>query len=203
MKNVASRCSYPLFAFTPLKYGGLGLSEVAIGTHMAVRSAISILIMLIYAPVQERIGALRVYQWSTSTWPLAVLCMPALSMLARANVSEWTMNAAVCAFFVVWGVAILSWPSSAVIINDATPSADALAAVNGLSQMVIVLSEALGPAAATSLFAFSKSSNVLNGNLVWVVLFVVSCATALHCGTLKEPSHDWRKDYEDELAAEE
>ena len=97
----------------------------------------------------------------------------------------------------------LSWPSSAVIINDASPTADSLAAVNGLSQMVIVLSEAVAPTAATMIFAFSKSSNVLNGNLIWVVLFAISCGTALHCWTLKEATHDWRKDYEDELASEE
>lgn len=181
----------------------MGLSEAAIGTHMAVRSAISIIIMLVYAPIQDRVGPLRIYQWSTSTWPLAVVCMPALSLLARAEVSALTMNTALCVFFIIWGIANLSWPSSGVIINDAAPTADSLAAVNGLSQMAIVLSEAVAPAVATTIFAFSKSSNVLNGNLIWVVLFAISCGTALHCWTLKESTHDWRKDYEEDLAAEE
>lgn len=197
--------SYPLFAFTPVAYGGLGLSEAAIGTHMAVRSAISIVIMLIYAPVQERVGPLRIYQWSTSTWPLAVLCMPALSVLASSSVSPLLMNASLGVFFTIWGLANLSWPSSAVIINDAAPTADALGAVNGLSQMVIVLSEAVAPAVGTALFAVSKSSlrGVMGGNLIWVVLFGVSCGTAMHCWTLEEASHDWRKEWEEDVEEEE
>ena len=79
--------------------------------------------------------------------------------------------------------------------------------------MAIVLPQAIAPAFVTSTYAFSISSNILNGNLIWIILLVISASFLLgpplsylsvtdyntagfatvHCLTLKEPEHDWRK----------
>ncbi|KAI5122776.1 hypothetical protein M0805_000120 [Coniferiporia weirii] len=189
---------YPLFAFTPVEYGGLGLNEAAIGAHMAVRSFVSIGLMFFFAPVQRRLGTMRTYQLTMAIWPFNSLFFPLLNFLARWGASQIVMNSVLLVFFTVWGLANISWPASAVIINDAAPSADSLAAMNGISQMAIVLPQAFAPAFVTSLFAYSISSGILGGNLIWIVLSGISCIASVHCLTLKEPTHDWRKDDENE-----
>ncbi|KAL5520137.1 hypothetical protein ACEPAG_1797 [Sanghuangporus baumii] len=207
---------YPLFAFTPVEFGGLGCSAAEIGAHMAVRSFVVILLMLLFAPMQSRFGTLRTYKMTMLVWPLGYLFFPFLNLLKRWNASTIVIDSVLLVFFVVWGVANCSWPASSVLINDAAPSADSLAAINGISQMVMLLPQAIVPAAVASLFAWSISSNILGGNLIWIVLIIIgkyhsdcdgSCSliiapvsiSSLQCLTLKEPTHDWREDYKSQL----
>ncbi|THH11149.1 hypothetical protein EW145_g841 [Phellinidium pouzarii] len=169
---------YPLFAFTPVEFGGLGLSEAAI--------------------VQKRFGTMRTYQLTMLIWPINAMFFPLLNLLARWNASKLVMDAVLVLFFTVWGIANISWPASSVMINDAAPSAESLAAINGISQMAIVLPEAVAPAFVTSMFAYSVSSGILGGNLIWIIMFGVGCVASIHCLILKEPTYDWRKEHEDE-----
>jgi len=77
--------------------------------------------------------------------------------------------------------------------NNAPPSADALAAINGVLQMSVVLPQAITPAFTTSTFAFSVDNRIWGGNFVWVVFLAITSAGAIHALTLKEPEHDWRE----------
>ena len=43
----------PLFAFTPIQSGGLGLSEAKIGVHMTIRSLNQIIVMSSFAPLYK------------------------------------------------------------------------------------------------------------------------------------------------------
>ncbi|KAF8600209.1 hypothetical protein BDV93DRAFT_267004 [Ceratobasidium sp. AG-I] len=61
-----------------------------------------------------------------------------------------------------------------LLVRRCAPSSRALGTVNGLAQMVASASRTIGPAYSTSLFAFSIKSNILGGNLVWVVLAFVA-----------------------------
>ncbi len=107
---ILKRHRYPLFAFTPIQSGGLGLNEAAIGLHMSVLAFCNIAFLFLYAPLERRFGALRVYQTVMSTWALCVLFPPYLNYLAREG-QEGTVyfNAVVLIFFLVWSVATLSW----------------------------------------------------------------------------------------------
>jgi len=61
-----------------------------------------------------------------------------------------------------------------MFITASAPSKNVLGAINGLGQTTASMARAVGPALATSLFAFSKEHNVLNGNAVYVVLVLMS-----------------------------
>ncbi|KAG8716352.1 hypothetical protein FRC09_015866 [Ceratobasidium sp. 395] len=61
-----------------------------------------------------------------------------------------------------------------LLVTRSAPSPGALGTVNGLAQMVASASRAVGPAVATSLFAYSIKNNVLSGNLVWMVLVLLA-----------------------------
>ncbi|THH11142.1 hypothetical protein EW145_g842 [Phellinidium pouzarii] len=189
---------YPLFAFTPVSSGGLGLSEGNIGLQLSFRSLINILFLFFYAPFERRLGLVRMYRFTMAFWPLSIVFLPFLNLLTRRGLEgTWMFNTIVGLFFSVWSIAGLSWTGAGIIINDAAPSAEALSIVNGVGQMAITLTMALAPAFVTSLFAFSiKNKGILHGNLIWVVLLAFSAAGGIHSLTLKEATHNWREDTE-------
>ena len=49
-----------------------------------------------------------------------------------------------------------------------------MGSVNGLGQSITSIVRAIGPALTTSLFAISKEYNVLGGNLVYVILALLT-----------------------------
>jgi hypothetical protein len=62
-----------------------------------------------------------------------------------------------------------------MFITASAPTKNVLGAINGLGQTSASMARAFGPALATSLFAFSKEYDVLNGNAVYVVLIMLAC----------------------------
>src|ERR1700754_2778823 len=93
---------YPLFAFTSIEAGGLGIDEATIGTHLALRSMLPIPFMLFFPIIQSRLGSVRMYQLVLNTPPVVVIFSPTLNQLARANVDAWTLNAALLGYFSAW-----------------------------------------------------------------------------------------------------
>ena len=61
-----------------------------------------------------------------------------------------------------------------MFITASAPTKNVLGAINGLGQTTVSMARAVGPALATSLFAFSKEHNVLGGNAVYVVLIMLA-----------------------------
>jgi len=81
-----------------------------------------------------------------------------------------------------------------LIVNAAAPSRAALGQINGLSQTVASCVRAAAPFFINSLFAFSASHKVLNGNLTWIVLFTFTLMAALSPWLLSDESAAWRKE---------
>ncbi|GJJ15263.1 hypothetical protein Clacol_009539 [Clathrus columnatus] len=84
-----------------------------------------------------------------------------------------------------------------VMVTDASPSQNALSTINGICHVFTILPQALAPATATVLFAYSIKSQIVGGQLIWVVLFTITCVGALHSLTLKEATHNWRNQTRD------
>lgn len=184
---------------------------------MAARSFACILMMMcLFAPLQNRIGTRRTYQVSMLAWPLTILFFPILNLLKRWEASELVMNIALCTFFVVWGLAHISWRKPfghfirwniLTLINSGFFSVDQRCyavcrctsgneckrkaapisifplftnLLQGISQMAIVLPQAIAPAFVTSLFAWSITSHILGGYLIWIILFGIGKSSSSH-----------------------
>ncbi|KDN50086.1 hypothetical protein RSAG8_01422, partial [Rhizoctonia solani AG-8 WAC10335] len=74
---------FPLFAYTPISSGGLGMSEANIGTAMAIRSLVQVVLMLGYSHVVRKMGALRVYKLAMAFWIVVILYFPLLNWIVR------------------------------------------------------------------------------------------------------------------------
>jgi hypothetical protein len=64
-----------------------------------------------------------------------------------------------------------------VFIRSAAPTPAALGATNGLAQTMASFMRSVGPACATSLYAVSIEKQLLGGQLVYVVLLLISAVT--------------------------
>jgi hypothetical protein len=60
-------------------------------------------------------------------------------------------------------------------VTAAAPNKTALGATNGLSQTMVSLARAIGPAMATSLFSFSVEYQILRGYAVYAILYTLAC----------------------------
>ncbi|KAF8609315.1 MFS general substrate transporter [Ceratobasidium sp. AG-I] len=192
---------YPLFAFTPIASGGLGMTEGEIGTQMSIRAVVHVGMMLAYSQVSHRMGTVRLYQVTMVFWAIVVLGFPFLHWVASVStggINSIAFNLAQLLFFIIWSICGFAWVCMGSMVTDASPSAEALSLINGISQMSIVLPQAISPALANSLFAASVEKHILGGNLVWLLLFIFTCLAAVHSLTLKEPEDDWRTKQTDE-----
>ena len=79
-----------------------------------------------------------------------------------------------------------------IFINSSTPNRRSLGTPNGLAQTTASLARAVGPAMATSLFAFSIEHDLAGGYAVYVV-FVALTAGAVAVAT-RLPVKPWTKD---------
>jgi hypothetical protein len=63
-------------------------------------------------------------------------------------------------------------------ITASAPNQKTLGAVNGLSQTTASTVRAIGPALATSMFAYSVEHNLLGGYAVYLVMIAITLATS-------------------------
>lgn len=114
---------FPLYTFTPVTSGGLGLSEAAIGIQMALRAFVHIAIMPFYSKLEHRFGGtVRFYRITMWAWPVVVVYMPFLNLLARLYGSySWPVNVSLVIFYFLWGLCCYAWSKSsktASLVNE-------------------------------------------------------------------------------------
>ncbi|KAF8311040.1 MFS general substrate transporter [Clavulina sp. PMI_390] len=194
---------YSLFAFTPIELGGLGFSESQIGASLSIRAITQIGTMFLYGPLVSHpwIGAgsaVRIYKLSMFVWPVSCACYPVLNMMARGgmDVNGWLFWTCLCGFFALWGLSGLSWAAISIMSNNAAPTAEDLATINGITQMALIVPQGFAPAFTTSLFAYCVEHQLLRGYFQWVVFAAITMLGSLQSLMLKEPTHSWRDDFD-------
>lgn len=203
--NYFISATYPLFAFTPIEFGGLGLSEAQIGLHMATRSLLIIITMLPFSKFSDRFGRLNVYRFSVFTWIPSIFLFPLLNRIARAGGEGGILWYAVLSvLFILWSVTGWAWISVFLISSNLSPSPEAVATIQGMVSVALFTPQAVAPALGTSAFALSiKYSDILGGNLFWVGMFAFGALVFLHSLTLSDISYDWRGEETNEARVED
>ena len=187
----------PLFLSAPISLGGLGLEPAMIGTILgAVGLLDGVVQALFLARVVNAWGPKRVFQLGLTTFvPLFALC-PLMSLYARAHGLTWVVWAMVGVQNVLRCVMHMSFGTIFLFITSSAPDRRVLGAVNGVAQVVASVVRAVGPAAATSLFATSLERNWLGGYGVYAIL-IPSCILLSSVSTFL-PTHMWPKPGEDQ-----
>ncbi|KAF9237650.1 major facilitator superfamily domain-containing protein [Melanogaster broomeanus] len=162
----------PLFYSAPIEIGGLGFSPYIIGTFLAAYGIVDGVVQVLFvARLVDRFGAKNLFCSAVLFfYPLTVL-FPIMSAVVTAQGKvgpiTWTLVVLQLIFMVLKD---MSYAVIFIFTTRAAPNKYSLGTMNGLSQTTTSIARAIGPAVATSLFAFSKEHNILGGNLIYVVL---------------------------------
>jgi len=164
--DIALRALLPLFFSTPTSLGGLGLTPASIGLWLALYGIVDVTIqVLFFARAVDWLGPKRLF--NTSVWCFApvILLFPIMSWLVHVRGTvDYTITIALLIQLTLIAMWDMVFGTVFVFITSSAPAKNLLGAVNGLGQTTASMARAFGPALATSLFAFSKEYNVLDGN---------------------------------------
>ncbi|KAH9030840.1 MFS general substrate transporter [Lactarius deliciosus] len=186
----------PLVWSTPVEYGGLNLSPASIGLWLSLYGVMDgIFQFIFFSHFVSRFGLRRVFVFSLVSCAVVYVLFPfenlAVVVGGGPNPVVWLLIIlqllSFCIFDMGFG-AIYMYTSSAA------PNKRSLGAAYGLSQVATSIQNAVGPASADWLFAFSLTHNVLGGRFAYVVLLgVVGVALGL---STQLPKNAWalRKD---------
>jgi len=188
---------YPLFAFTPIPLGGLGLSETTIGLHMSARAFITLMSMFAYPHLERRLGRMRLYRCLLIFSIPTILLFPVLHFIANAGgINGVLWNTALVVLLFTWAIGVLAWSKSSsllsgdvdiyhytasttIIASNYAQNADALATVQSLISVSSIAPQIIAPALGNAMFAFSiQHTNILGGNLFWFVLLALGKRSA-------------------------
>ncbi|KAK3329783.1 MFS general substrate transporter [Apodospora peruviana] len=182
----------PLFMFTPIDLGGFGFSPLQISLFIGLNGlAQAIWILLVFPPLQHRIGTNGVLRVCALAYPLFFAIMPSFSMLLREG-----SPASVRAFWVIAPAALcigcgisMSFTAIQLALNDVSPSPAVLGTLNSLALSLVSGVRAFSPALFASLFAVSARNQwLLWGYSIWVLM--VACAVGFTVVSRYLPDYD-------------
>ncbi|KAH7345486.1 major facilitator superfamily domain-containing protein [Rhizoctonia solani] len=176
----------PVVFAVSVKDGGLGLGPRAIGLILGLQGVVTGLVQVFFfATLHRRLGSKRLYRTGYLCYTLLILSLPIMHALAVLEMRR--------AIWIVLGLhialscpAFMAFSCVAIYVNSSAPSKDSLGTLNGISQTIISIIRAVGPVAATSLFALSVDKNILGGNFVYAILLGMSCMGLCASRWLKE-----------------
>ncbi|BEI86362.1 hypothetical protein CcaverHIS002_0606490 [Cutaneotrichosporon cavernicola] len=176
LEAIAYQALLPLFFFTPVNLGGLGFTEMQIGTALSLRGIATIGVQLFaFPPLVTKMGATRLFRILIVLYIPTFILLPFLNILARTRGAglEWV---GVGAVLLLGAVSNMAFACNLIMTNDAAPNNRSLGALNGLAAFFSACTRVVGPGAANTLFALSVDRNALGGNLIWAVMVVVALA---------------------------
>jgi hypothetical protein len=179
----------PLIFSTSIKDGGLGLSPYQIGLTMGIWGFMNAFVQInLLGKMIRKYGGNQVYQITYACYFISVLTYPVSAYLARRN---GAVGLGTCASVMIqlffqffssmsYGMLVVfsgKSPSDGVFVKpgaiqvsiaESAPK-PLLGSVNGLFQLAGSLMCTFTPTFASSLFSISLQTQILDGNLVYVV----------------------------------
>ncbi|KAF8630793.1 hypothetical protein AX15_002723 [Amanita polypyramis BW_CC] len=180
----------PLFMAMPIEIGGLGCSPMVIGYVLGALGAyIGLFQWFFFAKLVRRFGEKRIFIMGLLTFVLNSTLLPLTSIVARQAGVTWVVWSLLAFSLSLFPIMDMCYSCIFIYIIASSPNKNSLGATNGISQTIVSIARAIGPALATSLFSFSVENNILGGYVVYVILFVLSCLALLPA--LRLPSKPW------------
>ncbi|ORY10531.1 major facilitator superfamily domain-containing protein [Clohesyomyces aquaticus] len=164
----------PVFLYEPIRYGGVGFSPALIAAAFALGGMSQALwLLLVFPPLQERIGTGGVLRLCATVWPFFFLTSPVCNFLLRhdLNAAFWSIGPLASA--VGSGVA-MAFTATQLTINDIAPSHETFGTLNALVLAASSGLRAFVPALSTSFYAIGVKHQIFGGQLFWVALIFVS-----------------------------
>ncbi|KAJ6577483.1 major facilitator superfamily multidrug-resistance, DHA1 sub-family [Mycena capillaripes] len=183
--HMANDALVPLFFATPISLGGLGLRPYDIGLILGTCGICNALVQAFAGGrVIRRFGPRRILIAAFCALVVEFAMYPVVSLLAcHAGRVDTVVRIALACQLSCNFVIYFAYASAGLFIMDAAPSPASLGSVNGLGQMVATVGRSLASSFASSLFALSAEHQIAGGNLVYLVLIIITLV-AVRCSLL-------------------
>lgn len=186
----------PVFWFTSTALGGFGLTPLQISLFMGLTGlSQAIWLLVVFPPLQHRIGTNGVLRACGYAWPFFFAVMPFMNLIMYQGTRE-----AELAFWILIPILLAVGPGVSMAftgvqlaLNDVSPAPEALGTLNALALTITSGLRAFSPALFTSLFAIGVKDQIVWGYLVWVILVVLALVYIVSSRFLPEASEN---DYE-------
>ncbi|KIK82134.1 hypothetical protein PAXRUDRAFT_832390 [Paxillus rubicundulus Ve08.2h10] len=177
--EIATCALQPLFYSTPIEDGGLGFTPVTIGFWMSCLGvANGIIQAFFFAPLISKLGPKTLFRIGHGAFALIFGLFPIIQIISRRSGIVWSVWALLSCQLFLTVIQNMSFSCVFLYVTASAPNQKALGAVNGLSQTTASIARAIGPALATSMFAYSVEHNLLGGHAVYLVMISITLATA-------------------------
>ncbi|KAF8441539.1 MFS general substrate transporter [Boletus edulis BED1] len=168
----------PLFYSTPIEYGGLGFTPMQIGLWMACFGICNGLFQaLCFAPLVYRLGPKTLLRIGHLCFIPIFSLFPIINWIAQQCGLNWLVWVALICHLGLTIIMDMSFSCILMYITAAAPNRRCLGALNGVAQTTASIVRAVGPASATSLFAYSIQHNFMGGYGVYIILVLGTIAT--------------------------
>ncbi|KIJ08269.1 hypothetical protein PAXINDRAFT_89092 [Paxillus involutus ATCC 200175] len=177
--QIAVSALQPLFYSTPIEDGGLGFTPAMIGFWMSCQGvANGIIQAFFFAPLISKLGPKTLFRIGHGAYAVTFGLFPVIHMIARRSGIVWSVWALLSCQLFLSVVQGMSFSCAFLYVTASAPNPKALGAVNGLSQTTVSAVRAIGPALATSMFAYCVEHNVLGGYAIYLVMIAITLATS-------------------------
>jgi hypothetical protein len=207
--EISYRAIQPLFFSTPIMSGGLGLDPPSIGKILACLGILNgIFQVTCFARAHALCGIKRLFVGGLCCAVPMFALFPVMNALARAYGLGPAVYSAV-ALQIVCSLGLSSCYGRSLLlptmeylvdpgltgcifiyISASSPNRASLGATNGIAQLLVSMTRAIGPAAVSSLFSLSQAEGYLGGGLVYKILLMISLAAVTFGTTL--PPQVWQ-----------
>ncbi|OAX38190.1 MFS transporter [Rhizopogon vinicolor AM-OR11-026] len=173
--EIATWALQPLFYSTPIELGGLGFDPATIGLWMGAFGLLNGVVQtIIFAPLIHKYGPKTIFQFGV-TCSIPIFSLPPITnMIARQYGINWLVYFLLTFSLILTVLMDMAFGCIMMYITAAAPNKRSLGATNGLSQTTASIVRAIGPAASTSMFAYSIQHKLMGGYAVYVVLVIVT-----------------------------
>ncbi|KIJ19135.1 hypothetical protein PAXINDRAFT_70406 [Paxillus involutus ATCC 200175] len=181
----------PLFYSTPIEFGGLGFTPMTIGLWMSAFGVANCLIQVFcFVPLVNRLGTKTVLRVGHACFIPIFGLFPIVSWVAKLWGISWVVWALLACQLILTVVMDMAFVCVLMYITAAAPNQRSLGALNGLAQTTASIVRTIGPASATSLFAYSIQHDFMGGYGVYFVVILLVIATSPLCARLPDNMED-------------
>ncbi|KAF8840924.1 MFS general substrate transporter [Paxillus ammoniavirescens] len=168
-----------LFYSTPIEDGGLGFTPATSGFWMSCQGvANGIVQAFFFAPLISKLGARTLFRIGHGAYILSFGLFPIVHLIAWRFGIVWSVWALLACQLLLSVLQSMSFSCVLLYLNSSAPHPKSLGAVNGLSQTTASIARAIGPASATSMFAYSVEHNLIGGYAIYLVMIGLTLATS-------------------------
>ncbi|KAH9823200.1 major facilitator superfamily domain-containing protein [Melampsora americana] len=202
-ENSAWNALVPLFSYTRIEDGGLGLSMNQIGTTLSSSGIVAVLVQTVLFPsLQRKYGTINLLRCVKLAFPICFMSLPLIGIITReASPDGKTVtphSTLVAMLGMAFSLALKCFGNMSIVcitllVNASAPTRESLGTINGLAQSCASLARSFGPFATGSLFAASIGSHALGGALIWIVLMLICAGGYATCWIVEEGHPSWRK----------